>query len=619
MKYIYSIIIASILLLSFSCEDRLAREFQDPEKHNPSPDEIIPGMFTKILSSRFYVQDYGEWWWHFNGGFGFPSYAQILVRRPHPNEMDYWSDWSDLSGNANFYTDMKVSDRFNYFYTDVKNWGLMKDEFKNLSGKEFDDNHIYLQLSTALKNGLALQMVDLFNRIPYTEAFRGTEGIFFPKYDDAAATYRSAILELEELANRIDDTYLSMSSKAKEVFSKQDIAFSGDISKWVQFINSLRLRHSVRISGVDPEFAKKQIVEAIKNLPQTDFIWPNTQKNENKIGNSAGGILARAIYERSYSTLIPNIIMQRMNYGDLDYEEGEDDPRLPVIATPIRYSSKNWQFNGCSMNFDALYPYWPTKANPDGSAFDAGPGLTMRTFVNFPTDINQWLRSAYSQYNIATFTFGEIPSYMASRAENDLLLAEVETKQLVNTGTSASEHIYNSVIHSTDFWYKVNSYSTFHKDQLDGIDSLKRVFSPDKPASEIIQKFANKIKGEFDKTGNEEDKMEIIMQQKYIHLNLLDIFELWTELRRTRHPKLEKLLANKVKHDPMPERVKYPSSEIQYNMNNFGEVSKENNFTSPIFWLPENKKNISYYRDDYLPLKGYLPLPDPNPNVPGKE
>jgi hypothetical protein len=44
---------------------------------------------------------------------------------------------------------------------------------------------------------------------------------------------------------------------------------------------------------------------------------------------------------------------------------------------------------------------------------------------------------------------------------------------------------------------------------------------------------------EADTAASMDDKMEILMQQKFIHLNLMLPYELWAELRRTGHPKLE--------------------------------------------------------------------------------
>ena len=626
IKKIFVLLIAGSIFSS-CFDDRLSDEFKNPEKHNPFPEEIIPGMLTQMLKTRYFVLDYGEWWWTYNGGFGIPAYSQISIRRPHPSENGYWSEWHLLDGNGEFYTDMEPSKRLNFYYTNLRNFGLIRDEVEKLSGDELLDNEIFFMAATVIKDVIGLQMVDMFNRIPFSEAFQGTKGIFFPKYDNAKDIYTNALDELTDLAVKIPEAYGKMSDKAKELFQKQDIAFGGDVQKWVQYINSVRLRHAVRMSGVDAEYAKKHFQEVIGKLPVTDFVWNNPNKNVMTIGRDNGcGIYVRAIYEQAYNTLIPNIILQRMNYGDLDYEEGEDDPRLPVIACPTRYSKTNWQYSGCSMDFDAQYPYWPTQAAEPGKPnvvqisgvdfVDNGPGLTVRTFANYPSNISQWLYSCYSQYNISTFTYGEIPSYMNSRAENDLFLAEIELKGLASTGKSAGEHVRSAVINSTDFWYYINSLSNFWEDQLASEDSLKRIFAPEKPSDAIINQFADKIKAEFEAATDEAGKMEIIMQQKYVHHNILNIYELWAELRRTRHPKIEKLKILGVTTTPIPERIKYPSNELQTNAENFAEVTNENDFTTPIFWLPENKKTESYYMDGYLPLKGFLPLPEPNPNRP---
>ena len=605
-----------------SCDDRLAQEFQNPEKHNPKPEEIVPGMLTQMLNTRYFVLDYGEWWWTYNGGFGIGGYSQIAVRRPHPSESGYWVDWGKLDGSGEFYTDMEPSKRFNYYFTNLKNWGLIRDEVETLSGSELDDNEVFFLAATVLKCAIGLQTVDIFNNIPYSEAYQGTKGVFFPKYDNAKDVYTTILDELADLTVSLPQAYGKLSQKARESFAKQDIAFGGDPQKWVQYINSVRLRHAVRMSGVDPEFARTHITAAVTNLPTVDLIWPNTQRNENRLSGGGGGIYCRAIYENAYNSLIPNVIMQRMNYGDLDYVEGEDDPRLPVIACPSRYTTEDpaiYQFTGCSMDYDSQYPYWPTNTPPaDVPYVDNGPGLTVRTFVNYPTDINLWLRSCYSQYNIATYTFGNIPSYMNSLAENDLFLAEIATKGLVSTGKSAADHIKDAVIHSTDFWYYINSISNIWEtpDMPEKNDFLQKALQPAKPSGAMIEQFANKIKAEFEAASGIEDRMEIIMQQKYIHHNILNIYELWAELRRTRHPRIEKLKADGAIYDPIPERIKYPSGEQQTNTESYDEVSREDNFTSPIFWVPDNKRSESYYMDGYLPLKGFDPLPSPNPNRP---
>ena len=654
-----------------SCEDRLLDEFQNPERHNPRPDEIVPGMFTQMLMTRFFVLDYGEWWWSISSGRGVPGYSQIAVRRPHPGEVVSFNQWDNIGtfeGGTPSYLPANggvPAERFTRYYTDLRNYAMIRDEIELATGRDYTDNVIYLYTARVIKNVIGMQTVDNFNSIPFSEAFMGSKGLFYPKYDDPAEVYKSALNDLKELATLIPQAFNDMTPIARELFVKNDIAFRGNVANWVEYINAARLRHAVRMSGVDPDFARTHIQEAITNLPTTDLIWENPTANPMQPGRDNGaGIYVRALYEQAPALLAPNIIIHRMmKSGGLDYTPGEDDPRLPVLFTPTRYTNDNWQFNGVSGDWDAQTPYWPdmggrsgtvdwrhpvlglyTNAQgvqglngvpsmPDGNnwsgipdngwegrAWDAGPGLTVRTFVNQPTDagvnLRRWLWSGYSLYNIGTFTYGEIPSYMTSRAENDLFLAEVEMKGLANTGKSAAEHIRSSVINSTEFWYRVNGLSRFWSGQLGSVDSLKRVFAPDMPSSAIIEQFAAKVVDEFNAAAGEDGKMEIIMQQKYIHHNILNIYELFAELRRTRHPKIEKMFISGRAHEPMLERIRYHDTEQRNNENSYNAVVHEDNYLTPIFWVPQNKRNETYYMDGWLPRRGFLPLPDPNPNRP---
>lgn len=237
-------------------------------------------------------------------------------------------------------------------------------------------------------------------------------------------------------------------------------------------------------------------------------------------------------------------------------------------------------------------------------------GLTRRIWITRPEDISRWLSAGFSTYNLGTFTYGNIPPYMSSLAEQDLLLAEIAAKNIASTGKSAADHVKDAVIHSTDMWYHINSLSEIWN--IQGMpaktDFLAKAFQPQKPGAAAIEQFADKIKAEFAAASGVEGQMDIIMQQKFVHLNILNYLELWAELRRTRHPKLEKLHVLNKYMAPIAERARYPSSEEQNNRENFNSVNSENNFTSPIFWVPSEKLTESAYMDGYLSNPGFLPL-----------
>jgi predicted transcriptional regulator YdeE len=74
------------------------------------------------------------------------------------------------------------------------------------------------------------------------------------------------------------------------------------------------------------------------------------------------------------------------------------------------------------------------------------------------------------------------------------------------------------------------------------------IVHPVKLDADIAQNYASKIQSEFDVVAGIEDKMEILMQRKYIHIKIiLQPYECFAELRRTVHPKLEPVLQEQLK------------------------------------------------------------------------
>jgi hypothetical protein len=203
------------------------------------------------------------------------------------------------------------------------------------------------------------------------------------------------------------------------------------------------------------------------------------------------------------------------------------------------------------------------------------------------------LRNEWNYYNPASFALNELPLYLFSSGEIDLLLAEIALKGLASTGKSAGEHIYESVVHSTDFWYMINASPDYCEEMP---AEVAAIVHPAKPGAAVVQKYASTIRSEFDAAAGVEDKMEILMQQKYIHLNILQPHECFAELRRTRHPKLEPVTAGALTNaTAMWERFRYPASELSTNFENYSAVRAEDNYTSPIFWVPKDKRNETYF------------------------
>ncbi|MDR2145429.1 MAG: SusD/RagB family nutrient-binding outer membrane lipoprotein [Tannerella sp.] len=617
MKKLFYILLLTPFLFP-ACNEELDRDWNNPNVYQPKPDEVVSGLFTHLQKNRFWLKDYGEWYWILSSwDQGLPQITQVCTYVPYT--VDYCTFWADdhYGDVENFVADANgnIPGRFERFYTDMNNYGLIRDELAVMETADYDNNLVYLRLATVLKNIIALQTVDLFNSIPYFDAFKGSEAVFFTPYDDPLEIYKSVIEEYQAIAGELPSVYGKMSELAKTTFARQDVYFKGDIDKWVKFINAQTLKSCVRISGVAADYVKPFIAEAIKNLPAEDYTFASPQVNENRIGTSAGGIRQRGFYEQYYQLAVSDVVMLRLNRGTDFYEPDIDDPRLPVLTIgcseegnpdKVEYYgvSGNWDRNKYlrGLPADLAFPLDSCRRNVTPQ-INAVSNLIR---PQFPMDeMVRGCRWAY--YNPITFVLSESPLYINSLAENDLLLAEVALKNLASTGKSAGQHINDAVAHSIDFWYMMNAVPHYAGDMS---DDTKKILTPAKPSGSIISAYAGTIQSEFDAAPGVEDKMEILMQQKYIHLNIFESFECFAELRRTRHPKLEPITCTGssttlVNQTMMIERFKLPSSERANNFDEYAKVMADDLWGNPVFWVPQDKINEKYF----LPQALKAPLP----------
>nr|WP_294946439.1 SusD/RagB family nutrient-binding outer membrane lipoprotein [uncultured Mucilaginibacter sp.] len=93
------------------------------------------------------------------------------------------------------------------------------------------------------------QLVDLYNNVPYSQAFNASVYLF-PKYDKGDAIYADLVVQLTAAKALIDG---SASATDPGV---NDIVYHGDMSKWKKFANTLLLRLALRQSKLNGGTAK---------------------------------------------------------------------------------------------------------------------------------------------------------------------------------------------------------------------------------------------------------------------------------------------------------------------------------------------------------------------------
>lgn len=164
---------------------------------------------------------------------------------------------------------------------------------------------------------------DYWGDIPYSQAGKGVDGLRTPKYDKQEDIYADLNKELKEASAALD---LNKTVK----FGGPDLVYSGDLTKWKKFANSLRLRIAMRMSKVDPAKAQS-IVQEI--MTQNELMTSNAD-NALMAMQPAGQFV-----NRNPLAILFGFDEFKVSKTMVDLLKSLNDPRLPIYATPIAGSN----------------------------------------------------------------------------------------------------------------------------------------------------------------------------------------------------------------------------------------------------------------------------------------
>ncbi len=105
---------------------------------------------------------------------------------------------------------------------------------------------VYEGPALVLKAYMAAALTDLYGDVPYSEALSGkSSGVILPKYDAQEAIYTAPGGVLDNL----DKAVAALKNYKGATKLEGDIVYNGNLSKWVLFANSLKIKYLMRISG----------------------------------------------------------------------------------------------------------------------------------------------------------------------------------------------------------------------------------------------------------------------------------------------------------------------------------------------------------------------------------
>ena len=160
--------------------------------------------------------------------------------------------WAHAGGWSGWYTTKKyeVTSSFYPGPFDEYYMGVLTDTkfIRENSGTNF----MYPAITNVIDAWYFARLVDLYGDVPYKEA--NAPGVTLtPVYDDDAEIYADLIVRLDTaiaIFNRKTTAAYAASSADYSFKNTSDIMFGGDFTKWKQLANTLKLRLVMRMTGV---------------------------------------------------------------------------------------------------------------------------------------------------------------------------------------------------------------------------------------------------------------------------------------------------------------------------------------------------------------------------------
>jgi hypothetical protein len=291
-----------VVLLLASCTADYLDVNTDP--NNPSivtPDLILPT--AQVYTANI---EYG------NTGRRLNDLANLMMYNWSQSDgFSWYTDEFKYNVNSSFFQGVFNETYFNALkqYQILQNLDPKYDYYKAI-GKIMKAYHYQI-------------LVDVYGDVPYSEALqRGGEAT--PKYDDAKTIYEDLIVQLSDAITIIDNATASTVMPGAD-----DAMFGGDMDKWKQFANSLKLRILVRqmsMTGRDAYIQTEMdaiVAEGSGFITDDVAINPGFKKEENKqnpMWNYLGYDASGTITMNNNATCATDFI--------LDYLNQKNDPRI---------------------------------------------------------------------------------------------------------------------------------------------------------------------------------------------------------------------------------------------------------------------------------------------------
>lgn len=512
MKKIYTLIMGLTMVLSMnSCSD------DDYTSKYDNPAQTSKATCDKLMTGVFYAGKdftYNAYWRMFtwdNGIIG--KYAQTI-------------GFSNSPGSMYAASDSYANSRWENFYKVLAQFRALQNVYEQESESKQKDDKIFLDLAEIFVYDHLAQIIDLWGDVPFTTAgYLGVTGDVagsYPTYDKATDLYTTMIQRLGAIYTEINSLSQSLSPTTASALPAQDFINKGDLTRWMKYCNNLRLRFAVRVAsqGSLTSVGQAAVSEILNgNLPTSVTF----EDNISLVGDDG------KTDEFNFSDAIRDGYKDhsRANQAMLDVLLTEETLGINDYRLPIMYSKNAaGEYKGLSTHDE----YGDQETN-----------------LSLPES-----KRVYSRIDSTTVIYNQYLRHpVITTAEVDFLKAEAYLNGWANG--DAKQAFVNGVVNSTKYYFDCNEAS---------LSSYG--FKGTAPEESDVVAYAEAM------WNNASNKLEVIIQQKWLNFGFLQPTQAWNEVRRTGYPVLY------YPNDPtaqllttIPNRVRYPSSERNNNTANY--------------------------------------------------
>lgn len=496
-------VLASLLLLATSCQNYLDVNNNPNQVTQASPALVLPDA---LATTGWYIT-------------GVSSPGTAVGTTSSFYFLNLWMGYWNWSGNYSILTSDK-----NYQFTQGFNNSIWESAYLNLKNYNYVDTQAAV-LNQPIAQGMAKIMkalhfqilVDTYGDVPYTSALQGTTQIL-PTYDKAQAIY-------EDLFKQIDAGMALLNTGSNTTGSlnpgTSDIMFQGNISKWLKFGNTLKLRMLLRQSEKSDRASFIQAQLATIKASGYGFLGAGENASVNpNYANSTNqqNPLFAAFYGINGLPTTTNNQYKANLYG-LTFYKQTNDPRLAAFYKPV---------GGTTNTFNGTY-FGTIDVVVNSLVSDIGPGILKSVDQSSP--ILQSHESLFMQAEAAQRGW--------ITGDPKTLYQSAITESFVNVGRTAAEA------------------ATYYS--RTGVNNVN-----------------------WDASAN---KIEAIITQKWASENGTGQFEAWSDYRRLGLPASIPISQDpSTSVQQIPVRLLYPQSEYNNNAVSVGALGTISQFTSKIFW-----------------------------------